>query len=239
MSKNEPLRILIADSDPRVRTALQLLLAEAAGATLIRESADLASLAAQVSVFKPDLILLDWELPGRPAAGLLVVLSRPEARPRVIVLSVRPEAGPEALAAGADAFVSKADPPEQLLAALRRQVFANETGLSADWKAIEATLIARAWEDEDFRATLLRDPAAAVAQAGLALPKGVALKVVEARAGVRVEPAPGVHTLVLPARPAVGESDDFELSFEELDAVAGSGPRFQFTQPGFSDPNCR
>lgn len=239
MSKNKTLRILIADSDRRVRTALQLLLAEAAGATLIRESADLASLAAQVSAFKPDLILLDWELPGRPAAGLLLVLSRPEARPRVIVLSARPEAEPEALAAGADTFVSKADPPEQLLAALRRQVFTDETGRFADWKAIEATLIARAWEDEDFRSTLLRDPAAAAAQAGLTLPEGVTLKVVEARTGVRAEPAPGVHTLVLPAQPAVDEADDFELSFEELDAVAGSGPRFQFTQPGFPDPNCR
>ncbi|MCZ7568705.1 MAG: NHLP leader peptide family RiPP precursor [Ardenticatenaceae bacterium] len=237
MSKNKPLRILIADNDPRVRAALQLLLTAAVGPTLIRESGDLASLASQVSAFKPDLILLDWELPGRPAAGLLLVLSRPEMRPRVLVLSARPEAGPAVLAAGADAFVSKADPPDRLLAALRRLVFPDESGLSADWKAIEATLIARAWEDEEFRATLLNDPAVAVAQTGLALPEGVELKVVAA--GASVEQAPGIHYLVLPARPAVDESDDFELSFEELDAVAGSGPRLLFTQPGFPDPNCR
>jgi CheY-like chemotaxis protein len=36
----------------------------------------------------------------------------------VIVLSGQPEAEQDALDAGADAFVSKADPPEQLLAAM-------------------------------------------------------------------------------------------------------------------------
>jgi DNA-binding NarL/FixJ family response regulator len=36
----------------------------------------------------------------------------------VVVLSGRPEVRREALAAGADAFVSKVDPPERLLAAL-------------------------------------------------------------------------------------------------------------------------
>jgi DNA-binding NarL/FixJ family response regulator len=37
----------------------------------------------------------------------------------VIVLSAQPGAEKPALAAGANAFVSKADPPEQLLAAIR------------------------------------------------------------------------------------------------------------------------
>jgi CheY-like chemotaxis protein len=40
----------------------------------------------------------------------------------VIVLSGRPEVRQAALAAGAEAFVSKADAPQQLLAALRRLV---------------------------------------------------------------------------------------------------------------------
>ena len=37
----------------------------------------------------------------------------------VVALSGLPEARREALAAGADAFVSKGDPPEKLLAAVR------------------------------------------------------------------------------------------------------------------------
>jgi DNA-binding response OmpR family regulator len=71
-----------------------------------------------MQAFKPDLVLLDWEFPGRPAAAFLCGLNGPA----VIVLSRRPEAAGAALAAGAEAFVSKADPPERLLEALRRLV---------------------------------------------------------------------------------------------------------------------
>jgi DNA-binding NarL/FixJ family response regulator len=112
------MRILIADSDPRVRRALQMLLEQEPELT-VSESAGLNSLAAQARVFKPDLLLLDWELPGRPAAALLLALGALDVRPRVIALSRRPEAESAALAAGADAFVSKADPPERLLTTLR------------------------------------------------------------------------------------------------------------------------
>jgi DNA-binding response OmpR family regulator len=77
-------------------------------------------LASEILEFQPDVVLLDWELPGRPAAALLFALHGVEAKPKVIVMSVRPEAEAAALEAGADAFVSKGDWPERLLDALRR-----------------------------------------------------------------------------------------------------------------------
>ena len=46
---------------------------------------------------------------------------------RVIALSTQTEVGPAALAAGAAAFVSKADPAEQLLAAIEKS-----------WRQVEA-----------------------------------------------------------------------------------------------------
>jgi CheY-like chemotaxis protein len=66
----------------------------------------------------PDLILLDWELPGLPKIGSMTGLQNVYPNLLVIVLSGRPEVRQKALAAGADAFVSKADPPERLLAVL-------------------------------------------------------------------------------------------------------------------------
>jgi DNA-binding NarL/FixJ family response regulator len=108
-------RILVADYDARVRSALHALLKQEPGQISVRESADIGGLAARVKEFKPDLVFLDWELPGRPAAALLFALHRPDYHPKVIVLSTRPEAEGEALAAGADAFVCKGDPPERLL----------------------------------------------------------------------------------------------------------------------------
>jgi DNA-binding NarL/FixJ family response regulator len=112
----------VADNDARVRAALQTLLAQEPTQLVIRESADLAGLAAQVIEFKPDLVLLDWELPGRPAAALLFALHGVDHHPQVIVLSQRSESELEALAVGADAFVSKSDPPDKLLNSFRRLV---------------------------------------------------------------------------------------------------------------------
>ena len=116
------MRILVADSDVRVRSALKTLLRQEPGLTVLRESASLESLLVQVRDFRPDLVFLDWELRGRPAAALLFALSALDYRPKVIVLSGRPEAEQEALAAGADGFVSKGDPPERLLGTFHRLV---------------------------------------------------------------------------------------------------------------------
>jgi DNA-binding NarL/FixJ family response regulator len=115
-------RILVADSDARVRRALRTLLGQEPGPVVIRESPDVASLAVEVRGFQPDLILLDWELPGRPAAALLLASQNLLYPSKMIVLSRRPEDRQIALAAGADAFVSKSDSPERLLTAYRRVV---------------------------------------------------------------------------------------------------------------------
>ncbi len=115
-------RILVADSDARVRLALHTLLKQEPGHFVVRESGDVGSLATQVRELRPDLVLLDWELPGRPAAALLLALHGLDYHPRIIVLSTRPESELDALAAGADAFVYKGDPPERLLQSFRQVV---------------------------------------------------------------------------------------------------------------------
>lgn len=82
----------------------------------------MGSLALQIRQFKPDLVLLDWELPGRPAAAMLFALHGLDYHPKIIVLSARPESEMDALAVGADAFVCKGDPPERLLDSFRELV---------------------------------------------------------------------------------------------------------------------
>ena len=118
MSEDERTRILIADHDPRVRAALQMLL-DQEPEWVVGESSDVESMVEQIREFKPDLLLLDWEMPGRPAAVLILAIKGLEVTPEVIALSQRPESEAAALNAGADAFVSKANPPEKVLEALR------------------------------------------------------------------------------------------------------------------------
>jgi DNA-binding NarL/FixJ family response regulator len=112
------MRILLADSQPKVRFALRVLLEHHPGVELAGETANAEDLLAQVEALYPDLVLLSWELPGLVAVGSLPALRRACPGIRIVALSGRPEARQAALAAGADAFVSKSEPPEQLLAAI-------------------------------------------------------------------------------------------------------------------------
>jgi DNA-binding NarL/FixJ family response regulator len=112
------MRVLLADDQAHIRSALQMLLKREQGMAVVGEVSEARELVDQIGTTHPDLVLLDWELPGLPTIGSLFGLHRICPNILVIALSGRPEARQEALAAGADAFVSKADPPEQLLAAL-------------------------------------------------------------------------------------------------------------------------
>jgi two-component system response regulator DesR len=109
------MRVLVADNDPRVRTALKMLLKFEPELTVVGESNDASSLLAQVQELQPDLVLLDLELPGSSVAELIERLREAQRPCKVIVLSRRPESKQAALTLGADAFVSKMDPADSLL----------------------------------------------------------------------------------------------------------------------------
>ncbi len=110
------LRVLLADDQPAVRSALRLVLEQEPDVDVVGEVAEAEQLLAEAGVVRPDLLLLDWELPGLPAADLLSALRSLCPDTRVVALSGRPEARGPALTTGARAFVSKGDPPERLLA---------------------------------------------------------------------------------------------------------------------------
>ena len=118
------LRIMVADSDVRVRTALQWLLAQEPAQMRVELSADLEALVARMPSLAPDVLMLDWDLPGRASVALLFALTSLAKKPRVIVLSSDMDVANTALALGCDAFVYKGDPPEILRAALRTVVVA-------------------------------------------------------------------------------------------------------------------
>lgn len=112
------MRIILADNQPKVRLAMQLLLGQEEERSVVGEAANAEGLFAQIEKTSPDLVLLDWDLPGVPMVDLLSALNNTYPALSVIALSWRLEMEYTALDAGADAFVSKADPPEQLLAAI-------------------------------------------------------------------------------------------------------------------------
>lgn len=112
------MHILLADDRPKVRFALRVLLERQPGLEVVGEATDARDLLEQAKANCPNLVLLDWELPDLAAANLLSALREVCPHLFVIALSGRLEARRAAEAAGVDAFVSKTDPPERLLAAI-------------------------------------------------------------------------------------------------------------------------
>jgi DNA-binding NarL/FixJ family response regulator len=112
------MRVVIGDRRSKVRFALGALLREQGVAEVIGEASDVSEVLEQAAHRNPDVLIVDWDLCARSAEPLLSALQRTCPTMQTIVLSGRPEARHLALSAGADAFVSKGDPPERLLAAI-------------------------------------------------------------------------------------------------------------------------
>ena len=112
------MQVLLADDQAKVRSAIRLLLEQDANVEVVGEAVDATGLIDWLNVLCPDLVLLDWELPGASAEELLAAIHGSCTHAQVIAMSGIPEARQAALNAGADGFVSKGDPPERLLEAM-------------------------------------------------------------------------------------------------------------------------
>jgi len=107
--------VILADDETAIRSALALALKQKLSIQNLCEAANMEELLLRAQGAGPALVLLDWELPGLAAAGGLTALRRQNPTLKVVALSARPEARPAALAAGADAFVSKTEAPDTML----------------------------------------------------------------------------------------------------------------------------
>jgi DNA-binding NarL/FixJ family response regulator len=113
------IRILLADDNPEICSALRLLLETRLDLELITEARDMDHVLAQVEDIHPDLVILDWELPGRPTRERISVLRALVPDLKVIVINTRLEIQQQVLSEGADAFICKTDSPYKLLDALK------------------------------------------------------------------------------------------------------------------------
>ncbi len=123
------IQLIIADDDVKVRSAINLLLdQDRACWQVVSEVRDIDELVSSVEKNKPQLLLLDWELPqiccpaqNKNRLNLAAhVKSLKSINPLlyIIGLSSKPQARGEALLSGVDDFVAKTDPPEIFLKAL-------------------------------------------------------------------------------------------------------------------------
>jgi DNA-binding NarL/FixJ family response regulator len=117
-----PLRVALLDDHALFLSTLSPVVARWPGVEVVGTATDPVRFLDLLAETRPDVILIDWHL--KPLSGLQVVQRVRERFPalRIIVLSMenRPEKIREALAAGVDGFVNKADEIEDLENLLRR-----------------------------------------------------------------------------------------------------------------------
>lgn len=114
------MNVVLAVRQAHTRLSLELVLCEEPGVTVVGMASEPAGLLALMRTAQPDLVLVEWELTGGRIEAV-VAAARTLARPlRILVLGRDAAFRPAALTAGAWAFVLVGDPPEILLAALRR-----------------------------------------------------------------------------------------------------------------------
>jgi len=115
------MKILIIDDHPIVRAGLRRLLA---GAPEIetREAADGKEALAVFREYRPDLVILDLNLPGIGGLELIKRLRIEDADLGILVVSMHddPIFALRALQAGAGGYVSKNAPPDEILEGIRR-----------------------------------------------------------------------------------------------------------------------
>jgi DNA-binding NarL/FixJ family response regulator len=128
---SSPIRVLIADDDALVRSALTMMLSGTDDIRVVAEVADGAEVEAAVGAYRPDLVLMDIRMPRMDGlAATELVRARADA-PSVIVLTTfdADDQVLRALRAGASGFLLKDTPPPEILRAVRL-VAAGEAMLS-------------------------------------------------------------------------------------------------------------
>jgi DNA-binding NarL/FixJ family response regulator len=119
MNAIEPHRVFIVDRHAYVQMALAQLIAPCPEFCVSHVASRwTAQLQADLD-HRPSLVLLDWESAGM-GRELLSGIREKTANAKVVGMGVWPSSRGDALAAGVDAFISKTDPPEQVLAVMRR-----------------------------------------------------------------------------------------------------------------------
>ncbi len=115
------IRILICDDHEVVRKGLALVLRQEPGFEIIGEAQDGNEALAKVGDLQPDLVLLDWKMPGMDGITTARAIRRRTPEIRILVLSGAPveDAVLDSLDAGVDGFVHKAISPANLALAIR------------------------------------------------------------------------------------------------------------------------
>ncbi|MDE6567019.1 MAG: response regulator transcription factor [Lachnospiraceae bacterium] len=115
------IKVMIADDHKMVREGLRKLIEFDGDIRVIAECGDGADCIAKISTVKPDIVLLDINMPDMNGMEVLTSIHDEEIRPRILMLTVHNEIAylMKALDMGVDGYILKDSDSRELIRAIR------------------------------------------------------------------------------------------------------------------------
>jgi DNA-binding NarL/FixJ family response regulator len=115
------MKVLIVDDSALVRVRLADLLAEIEGIEVVAQAEDASQASSLVRTLKPDVAILDVQMPKRSGLDLIEEVKRSPHAPKVIMLTnyPTPENREKSFSRGADYFFDKSGDIEEVINVLR------------------------------------------------------------------------------------------------------------------------
>lgn len=120
----DTLTVVIADDHELVRDGIRMVLESQADIEVVAQAGDADAAARYALGHKPDILVLDLNMPGPPLAETLAKVAESSPDTSVVVLTMQNEPGfaRDALQAGAKGYVIKHSAASELVAAVRAVV---------------------------------------------------------------------------------------------------------------------
>ncbi len=118
----KPIRVLIVDDQARARQSLKAFLCTCPWIKDVKAAAGGKQALGMIPEIEPDLVIMDLRMPGMTGLETLGLLKASYPQIKIIVLSLYSQYALQALAAGADEFISKGEPAANLLTTIEAMV---------------------------------------------------------------------------------------------------------------------
>lgn len=122
MTEPRPIRVVLGDDHALVLDGLRALLADETTLHVVAAASDGERVLDAVRRFRPDVVVLDWQMPYLGGRDCLCQIRRESLPVKVLVLSAFGDGHTlrAAIEAGADGFALKTDPPQVTLQAIHQ-----------------------------------------------------------------------------------------------------------------------